>query len=250
MASTGLVLIVALIRLHLQSQMMNAMSDMPGMKGMDTGDMVMHTQWGLAFGIQVTAAIIALLGFVLSRQQIRAGWAIAAVSAAVLAVTPALAGHAAATPRFTSLMIAADSLHVLGAASWLGSLLCVMLIGVPLAFVLNVPERWASVASLVNAFSPLAQVSAAAVVASGLFASWVHLQHLPALWQTSYGKILLVKLLFVAITLGLGAYNFKGVQPQLSNQLGTERLRRSATIELATALLILVVTGFLTGVSP
>jgi putative copper export protein len=147
-------------------------------------------------------------------------------------------------------MIAADWLHVLGGAAWLGSLLCVMVVGIPIALTLEVPERWASIASLVNAFSPLALLSAGVVVASGVFASWVHLEHVSALWQTTYGKTLLVKLLFVSITFGIGGYNFRRVQPQLSNAIGAARLRRSAAIELGAGFLILLVTGLLTGISP
>ena len=248
--SAVLVIVVALIRLFLESQMMSAMPDMPGMKAMDAREMVMGTDWGFAFRIQVTAAIGALIGFALVLRRVRGGWFVAAVSALVLAITPALGGHAAASPRFTSLMIAADWLHVLGGASWLGSLLSVMGIGVPLAMTLEPMDRWATVGTLVNAFSPVALVSAGVVVVSGVFASWVHLEHLSALWQTTYGKVLLVKLLFVAITFGIGGYNFKRVQPQLSNQIGTARLRRSAATELGTAFFILLVTGLLTGISP
>ena len=250
MISAAVVIFVALVRLHLESQMMSAMPDMPGMKGMGVRDMVMRTDWGFAFRIQLAAGIAALIGFALAVRRVPGGWFIATASALVLAITPALGGHAAASPRFTSLMIAADWLHVLGGASWLGSLLCVMVIGVPIALTLQPPERWVSIASLVNAFSPVALISAGVVVASGVFASWVHLEHLPALWQTTYGKTLLVKLLFVAITFGIGGYNFKRVQPQLSNEIGTARLRRSAAIELGTGFLILLVTGLLTGISP
>jgi len=250
MISAAVVIFVALVRLHLESQMMSAMPDMPGMKGMGVRDMVMRTDWGFAFRIQLAAGIAALIGFALAVRRVPGGWFIATASALVLAITPALGGHAAASPRFTSLMIAADWLHVLGGASWLGSLLCVMVIGVPITLTLQPPERWVSIASLVNAFSPVALISAGVVVASGVFASWVHLEHLPALWQTTYGKTLLVKLLFVAITFGIGGYNFKRVQPQLSNEIGTARLRRSAAIELGTGFLILLVTGLLTGISP
>jgi putative copper export protein/methionine-rich copper-binding protein CopC len=250
MTSAVVVIVVALVRLYLESQMMSAMPDMPGMKGMGVREMVMRTDWGFAFRIQVASAIAALLGFALAVRRVRGGWFVATASALVLAITPALGGHAAASPRFTSLMIAADWLHVLAGASWLGSLLCVMAIGVPIALALELPERWVSIASLVNAFSPVALVSAGVVVASGVFASWVHLEHLSALWQTTYGKILLVKLLFVAITFAIGGYNFKRVQPQLSREIGTHRLRRSAAAELATGFLILLVTGLLTGISP
>jgi copper transport protein len=129
-------------------------------------------------------------------------------------------------------------------------LLSLMVIGVPFALTLELADRWDLVASLVNAFSPVALASAGVVVVSGVFASWVHLEHLSTLWQTAYGNVLLVKLLFVAITFGIGGYNFRRVQPQLSNQLGTQRLRRSAATELATGFLILLVTGLLTGISP
>lgn len=248
--SALLVIVVALLRLHLESQMMNAMPDMPGMQGMSVRGMVMQTDWGVGFRIQLAAAVAAFVGFTLAVRRVRGAWLVAGASAVVLAITPALGGHAAASPRFTSLMIASDWLHVLGGASWLGSLLCVMAIGVPIALKLDPPTRWSSVASLVNAFSPIALVSAGVVVASGLFASWVHLEHLAALWQTSYGQALLAKLFLVAITFGIGAYNFKRVQPQLSGQTGTERLRKSAVVELGTGFLILLVTGLLTGISP
>ena len=247
--SAVLVIVVALLRLYLESQMMSAMPDIPGMKAMNAREMVMGTDWGFALRIQVTSAIGALIGFALVIRDIRGGWFVATASALVLAITPALGGHAAASPKFTSLMIAADWLHVLGGSGWLGSLLSVMVIGVPIATTLEPAERWATVGALVNAFSPVALVSAGVVVLSGVFASWVHLQHLSALWQTTYGKVLLVKLLLVAITFGIGGYNFKRVQPQLSNQIGTARLRRSAATELGTAFLILLVTGLLTGIS-
>lgn len=248
--SAVLVIIVSLVRLYLESQMMSAMPEMPGMKGMSTREMVMNTGWGVAFRLQLATAIAALIGFVLVLRRVPGGWLVAGASALLLAVTPALGGHAAASPSFTAPMIAADWLHVLAAAGWLGSLLSLMLVGVRLALTLDPPDRWACVASLVNAFSPLALVCAGVVVVSGVFASWVHLEDIPALWQTTYGKVLLVKLFLVAMTLGIGGYNFKRVQPELSNHIGAERLRRSAAAELGTAFLILLVTGLLTGVSP
>jgi putative copper export protein/methionine-rich copper-binding protein CopC len=250
MIAAVVVIIVALVRLKLESQMMSAMPDMPGMKAMGVRGMVMQTDWGFAFRIQLAAALAALIGFVLVIRRVRGGWFVATASALILAITPALGGHAAASPRFTSFMIAADWLHVLGGASWLGSLLYVMGIGVPIALRLDRSERWASIASLVNAFSPLALASAGVVVASGVFASWIHLEHLSALWETTYGITLVVKLLLVATTFGIGAYNFKRVQPQLLTEIGALRLRKSTATELAVGFMILLVTGLLTGVSP
>jgi copper transport protein len=244
----SVVLIVsALARLFLESEMM---STMPGMQAMSMSDMALHTQWGFALRLQLGTAFVALVSFALAARRFRGGWLAASILAIVIAATPALAGHAAASPRFPSLMIGTDFLHVLGGASWLGSLLAVMVVGVPLSLTLNGAERWSAVASLVNSFSPIALASAAVVVVSGVIASWVHLDSVPALWQTAYGQVLLVKLFLVAITLTIGAYNFRRVQPQLVAEAGSHRLRRSAAIELSFGFLILVVTGFLTGISP
>jgi putative copper export protein len=247
LAASVMVILTALVRINLESEMMSAM---PGMQTMSMTDMTMHTRWGFALRLEIGAALVALVSFAFAIQRLQSVWLVATLSAIVLAVTPALAGHAAASPRFTSLMIAGDFLHVLGASSWLGSLFAVMVVGVPLSFALDGAERWSSVASLVNSFSPIALASAAVVVVSGLTASWVHLEHLSSLWQTAYGRVLLVKLFLVAITLMIGAYNFRRVQPQLVNEVGSARLRRSAVIELSVGFLILLATGFLTGISP
>jgi putative copper export protein len=242
-----LVILAALARINLESEMMSAM---PGMQTMGMMDMAMHTRWGFALRLELGAALVALVSFALAVRRLRSAWLAASISAIVLAVTPGLAGHAAASPRFTSLMIASDFLHVLGASSWLGSLCAVMIVGVPVSFALSGAERWSSVASLVNSFSPIALVSASVVVISGLIASWVHLEHLAALWQTVYGQTLLIKLALVATTLMVGAYNFRRVQPRLVSEQGTAHLRRSASLELLVGLLIVVVTGFLTGIAP
>jgi putative copper export protein/methionine-rich copper-binding protein CopC len=244
------IMIAALLRLYFELEMMKAMPDMPGMTGFSNQQMVVHTTWGLAFMTQIVAAGVAFAALAFARRGVIPAWYIAAVAALSLAITPALSGHAASSPRFTSVMVLSDWLHVLGAASWLGSLACVMAIGVPLALRQEGDERWKWVSSLVNEFSRLALVSVAMVIASGVFASWVHLARLADLWTSNYGKILLVKLVLVSIALLIGAYNFKRVQPRLEVEQGTVRLRSSATLELGTGFLILLVTGFLTGVSP
>jgi Putative copper export protein len=102
----------------------------------------------------------------------------------------------------------------------------------------------------VNEFSKVALVSVPIVLASGVFASVVHVAHLSDLWRTDYGKLLLLKLVLVCGTLVIGAYNFKRVQPRLNVEQGTVRLRNSAALELAAGFLILLATGFLTGLSP
>src|SRR2546423_1438217 len=118
-AASILVIIAAFGRIYLESRLMN---EMPGMQTMSMTDVTMHTRWGFALRLEIVASFLALISFAVAIPRIRWAWLMASVSAVALAVTPALAGHAAATPRFTSMTIATDSLHLLPASSWLGNL--------------------------------------------------------------------------------------------------------------------------------
>ena len=103
----------------------------------------------------------------------------------------------------------------------------------------------ARVASLVTAFSPVALGSAALVVLTGVVSAWLRLGSVPALWSTSYGQVLLVKLLFLSGVTATGFYNWRFVQPSLGTNAATVRLRRSATSELVIGVVVLVVTAVL-----
>jgi copper transport protein len=173
------------------------------------------------------------------------GWWVAALGAVLLAFTPGMSGHAASTPRFAPIPIVTDALHVMGAGGWLGSLLAVVLVGIPLALRLAPADRGPAVAALVNAFSPTALFFAAAVTATGVFAAWLHLGEVPALWESTYGRTLLVKLGVLSIVFGTGAYNFLKVKPALGDEVAAGRLRRSAILELAVGAVVLLVTAVL-----
>jgi putative copper export protein len=246
-AASLLVIGSALARMFLELNMMRAM---PGMQAMSFSEMAMHTRWGFALRLGLVAAILAMIAFAFATRRAHWSWPAAALAATLLGLAPALAGHAAASPKLKSLLIAADYLHVMGGAAWLGTLFAVLTVGVPLSLAVAGDKRWTSIASLVNSFSPLALVSVTVVVASGVLASWVHLNHVSDLWQTAYGQVLGIKLLLVAMTLAIGAHNFRRVQPSLPSEGGSARLRRSAALELGAGFLILVVTGLLTGISP
>ena len=241
------VIAAAFARVFLESRMMTGMA---GMESMSMTTMLLHTLWGFGMQLQIVAAFFAVIAFSIAIPRVRFAWLIASLAALGLAFAPALAGHAGASARFPAAMIVTDFLHVVGAASWLGNLACVMLIGVPIIVRAGSEDRWQRVSALVNTFSPIALASATVVVLSGVITAAVHLEKLPALWSTTYGRVLLLKVAVVLVTLAIGAYNFRRVQPQLVSEEGAERLRRSAAVELTTATLVVLITGFLTGVAP
>ena len=263
-ARIGLIAIGALLvtlagRLFAQSYAMHGAADMWNARA--SMDMIAKTMWGRGWLVQLAGIVVAGIGFVLALRaqskrrllgqsaQLTHGpllaWPLATLGALLLAFSASLSGHAAAMPAWRTVAIAADALHVLGASSWLGSLTLLLLAGIPAAMQPDPELRGRGVARLVNAFSPVALGSAALAVVTGVAAAWFHLGRIPALWGTRYGVTLLAKLAVLSVVALTGFYNWRFVQPRLGTEEATARLRRSATIEVAVAVLVLLVTAVL-----
>ena len=208
----------------------------PGDPWSEAVAIVLGTTWGTGWWLQLGAALAAAAGFAAAQRDLGPGWAGAALAALVLAATPALSGHAVGSERLTGLAVAADTLHVLAGGVWLGSLAILTA---------TLPASPATAAAAVRAFSPVALAAAGIVVASGGFASWLHLGAVDALWRTGYGRMLVVKLALFALVAAVGAYNWRRMLPRLDAPDGLGRLRGSARAELAVALLVLLATAVL-----
>jgi copper transport protein len=209
--------------------------------------MLTRTLWGWGWIAQVTAAVIAAIGFRVARSGASTGWVVAGFAGVILAFTPAVSGHAAAVDSMGLLPFIADGLHVLGAAGWLGSLFFLIAAGVPAAMQTDAAP---AIKLLVAAFSPAALAFAAVTVISGVFAAWLHVGHWSALWESAYGRVLLVKLAVLTGLFATGAYNWRFVQPALGSASATRKLRVSANVELTISLLVLLVTAILVGTNP
>lgn len=234
---------VAILRLFAQSYAMHAAGS--GFAPALMWSMIGQTTWGWGWLLQIVVTIAAIAGFSAARKNSGRGWRRAAVGAALGAFAPALSGHAASAPTLRGLAILADGLHIIGASGWLGSLLILLAAGIPAAMRLETDDRGPAVADLVNAFSPTALAFAGLTASAGVFAAWLHLGTVPALWQTQYGKTLLVKLAILGIVTATGAYNFLYLKPRLGKLEGVKNIRRSATIEVAVAAVVLLVTAVL-----
>jgi copper transport protein len=240
--------VLALLRLYVQSYAMHGASD--ALDARLIGTMLVRTMWGWGWLLQVIGVVLAVSGFAIARWGRRRGWALAAVGVIALAFTPALSGHAAASTDWKTAAILADAVHVMSAGGWLGSLLFVIGVGIPAVLRLSEDARGPAVADVVNAFSPTALVFAGVTAATGVFTAWLHLGSVAALWQTAYGRTLLVKLAVLSVVIGIGAYNWLRVRPALGDVHGIRRIRRSATGELAVGVIVLAVTAVLVATPP
>lgn len=237
--------VTGVLRLYAQSYALHGSANALDLSLM--GAMLIRTMWGWGWLLQLCGVILALIGFTRAQRGAEGGWSLAALGALALSVTPALSGHAAAVPNITALTVAADSLHVIGAGGWLGGLLILVSVGVPKALALPEDQRGPAIAHLVNAFSPAALLFAGLVGLTGLFAAWIHLGSFGALWQTPYGRTLIVKLAVLSAVAGTGAYNWLRVRPALGDVEGGRRITRSARVELAFGVMVLLVTAVLVG---
>lgn len=245
-AAAAVLLLAGAARIYLQADAV----------GVEIGDLsrlrqiLVGTPWGWGWLLQMVGATLALGGLATARRGAGAGWAAAAIGALLAALSPALSGHAAAAQHAGGLAIVADALHVVGAGGWIGTLLVLSVVGLPLARTLGEGEFAPAARTLVQAFSPVALAFAALVVITGVFAAWVHLGSASALWETRYGRILLVKLGLLVPVLAAGAYNWRRATPGLTTGRGAATLRRSAALELTAALLVLAATAFLVATPP
>jgi putative copper export protein len=240
--AAGVLVVVALARLAAQSA---ATLGDAGLSAMTTT--VARTVWGRAWLLQLAGAAAALLGYAAARRRPAAGgaWGLAGAAAVALALSAALGGHAVAAPRLAPLAVVADTLHVLAAAGWLGTLLVLVAAGLPAAHATTDGRRGAHAAALAHAFSPAALACAGLAALTGLFATWLHVGRVAALWEGAYGRLLLLKLALLSLAVLAGAYNWRRVRPALGDDAGTVRLRRVTSAELAAGVLVLLATAAL-----
>lgn len=243
LVASATVAVVAIARLLLQSRAMHGGSEMwdPAL----IAPMLTDTNWGRAWLLQMAAAIVAVGSFAAIRRSRQAAWFVAGAASVALAIGLALASHAASVPRLVAPSIVANSIHTVAASGWLGNLLVVFLVGLPLAWRLDRDDRWTVVRDVVNAFSPAALGFGGLAGATGVFMAWTHVGSITALTGTDYGRVLLLKVGLLSLTALTGAYNWLRVRPTLGDQTGALRLRRTAGVEIGIAALVVAVTAVL-----
>jgi copper transport protein len=174
-----------------------------------------------------------------------------------IALTPALSGHAT-TQDPIALLLPADLIHVLAMSVWIGGLV-VLVLALPAATRrLQPPERSRLLAATVARFSPLALASVIALIATGTLQTILHLSALSQLWETGFGRAVLVKVGLLLLLIALGAYNRQRSRPRLQRVAeegeapGTagSALRRALRAEVALVVIVLAVTAALVSYPP
>jgi copper transport protein len=193
---------------------------------------------------------------------------VAAILGLAVLVTVSYAGHAS-SGRWVPLAMVADVVHLASVSAWLGGLTLLGLCVLRPVVTDGGPQSIAAIDRVVGRFSTVAFVSVVAIVASGVVQGWRQLGSVSALWDTTYGRLLVVKVVLVGLMLVAAALSRAWVRshvgapapgagdaaepaPALSPGPGAVArgacrdvtgIRRSVMVEVAIAVLVLGVTA-------
>ncbi|MPY96098.1 MAG: hypothetical protein GEV08_24465, partial [Acidimicrobiia bacterium] len=213
-----------------------------------TIEAVLEGRFGRAWAARLVllALVLPLLAVGLAhcgRRLRTAGWRAAAVAAGVLLVASVTAAGHATTGPAVGLAVAADLVHVAAAGTWLGGLVLLVL----------ALRRAAGAQVLVVArgFSRLAAVAVVALAVSGSAQAWRQLGGLAALSSTTYGRLLVAKVVLVGLMVAAGALNRASLGDRAAGGDGLRRrVGRGAGGEVALGMVVLVVTSLLVNSPP
>jgi len=206
--------------------------------------MLTDTPFGRDLGLRLV--LLAGAGLVLGNGA--SGWRrTAAASAAGAAVLlQAWAAHAAAASGIDrAILLGAESLHLLAVGAWLGSL-PVLLILVRLL----PPELGARA---LHRFSPFGLFCVAIIAVSALAQGWLLIGSVPAVFDSDYGCVALLKAALFLAMLALAATNrfhharVLGGTPQAD---ATRWLCRCVGLELALGIAVVLAAALLAGLPP
>src|SRR5262249_43412359 len=110
--------------------------------------------------------------------------------------------------------------HTVAASAWTGGLIALALVAGQRA----APWSRESLAAVMPRFSRLAGLSLLAVAITGSYNAWTQLGGLSRLWSTTYGRVLIAKLLLVAGLVCLGAVARYSLLPRLAPSHAARRL--------------------------
>lgn len=203
------------------------------------------TRFGIAW-VWMTLGC-ALVGGLLTLAWLRRSRALlwpALAIALALASGFSLSGHSASEPNSTPLSVTVDWVHIGAASIWIGGLVTLALIG------------WRLDRSLRRdaflRFSRMATVLVGVVLAAGIYLGVLRLAALSELWTTTYGRVLMLKIVLVGLAVAWGAAHHLLVRPRLERGVALPggRVGHSLIGESLVGVAVLLVAAVLANTAP
>ncbi|GCE25708.1 copper resistance protein [Dictyobacter alpinus] len=190
--------------------------------------LILHSRFGTYWLWRIAVLVLALLLAIfvsLQRERSRIinnalAW-INLILALALLIAMTLSGHAAAVSGdIQTFAILGDWLHLLAAALWIGGMLYLALIYLPILRHTPWAGRARILLSTLAHYSPLAIAGVIIMAVTGPFNAVVHMESFEQLLTTAYGRALTVKTLLVVLLLVASAIHLLLYRPRLKKVTG------------------------------
>ena len=207
---------------------------------------MLDSRIGMAWVVRAAVIVVCGVALTLTVSRRASVWWRALLGAGLLVagVASAFGGHGA-TGRWQIVGIVATVAHLGGMAVWLGGLIAVL---VSFAEIDD---------SSVRRFSKVAFVSIGVVALSGVVQAVRQLGSINALTNTSYGTLLIWKVIAVAVLVAIAAVSRQATHGKALGRIGADsvtidraRLMRAVIVEAVLAVVILGVTSLLIAANP
>jgi putative copper resistance protein D len=171
-------------------------------------------------------------------------WPAMALLAAVLAVLAPWTSHASGRLESRAILLLLDGIHQFAAAVWIGGL-----VHLAAAAVRRGDRPWT--VAVLRRFSNLALASVGALVAAGVGLTWYYAGAPTALLGTSYGVMVLTKMVILGGLVALGALNSRAIR-RLDGAPTADQamMRRFVEVEIGLGLTVLFAAASLTSLPP
>ncbi|MGI9059105.1 MAG: copper resistance protein CopC [Ktedonobacteraceae bacterium] len=137
----------------------------------------------------------------------------------MLCIAIALSSHAAAVNA--NILVEAvliDWFHLIAASLWVGGMLYIATIYLPILRKKSIAERVQSLVTLLAHFSPLAITGVVLMSITGPFSATIHLNSWEQLFSTAYGRALSVKIVLVGVLLITSGIHVLFLRPRLAKE--------------------------------
>ena len=167
----------------------------------------------------------------------------------VLIGTTTVTGHGTASGQLGAIVL--DYVHNLVAATWIGGVIFLTFALLPSFSGLRENYREKISLLIIPRFSIMITVVLGIVIISGPILMWFLESNLNTITESTYGKLIIAKILIAAVMISIGAYHQFGIQRRAEKNLGGKiivhkKLKRALKIESVLGIILLGVVALLT----
>jgi putative copper resistance protein D len=229
----GIALIATLVGFSLRGA--NLTGDASGLMDLEMLGLLWSTPVGTAIALRLFGLGVLIVGLFMAR----GGIVLSALGGVVAVWSFGHIGHI--SDRGSAVLDVALTLHLITVALWIGIL-------TPLQRLARETATYAEAAKVGHRFGLVASFTVPALIVAGGYMSYTLVGSIAALIQTGYGQALVIKVLLVAVLLGLAAANKLRFMPRLKvgDASAAKHLTKSISIEWVVVVLVLAVTAVLT----